>query len=327
MPNTYKIIQNFFSYKFSPELKEKVWKWLINPTGHHEKEAALMQLWNEMDCKTDESTAIAYRHFRESRMQKPHKSPIIHTMRKLARIAAIFLLPVLSILATYVYIESSEENIELVECFVPRGEHKQIKLPDGTIAYLNSGTLLIYPQKFTGSIRSVYLIGEGNFDVRKDKHPFVVKTKNLRVKALGTKFNVHAYAEDEKTITTLESGSVAIMKPNEEQIITLVPNEQLEYTNSTGEFNKKVINTSVYVGWTKGELNFVSLTLKDIFVTLERVYNIHIIVPPHLATSDVYTIKFKHKDDIKQVMNIVTKTIGNIDYKMEDENILLIYSH
>ena len=32
------------------------------------------------------------------------------------------------------------------------------------------------------------------------------------------------------------------------------------------------------------------------------------------------------KSPIKEIMNIVTKTIGNIDYKVEDENILLIYS-
>lgn len=89
---------------------------------------------------------------------------------------------------------------------------------------------------------------------------------------------------------------------------------------------KKIIDASLYSGWTKGELNFAGMTLKDIFTTIERIYNIHIIVPPHLATTDVYTIKFKHKVPIKDIMNIVTKTIGSIDYKVEDENVLLIYS-
>ena len=110
------------------------------------------------------------------------------------------------------------------------------------------------------------------------------------------------------------------------QEITLTPNEQLEYDNPSGEFNKKIIDASVYSGWTRGELNFAAMTLSDIFITIERIYDIHIIVPPHLATTDVYTIKFKQKAPIKEIMNIVTKTIGNIDYKVEDENILLIYS-
>ena len=75
----------------------------------------------------------------------------------------------------------------------------------------HTSTQELYWYKFTGDIRSVYLIGEANFDVKKDKqHPFIVKTNHLKVKVLGTKFNVHAYAEDEKTTTTLESGTVSI---------------------------------------------------------------------------------------------------------------------
>ena len=139
-------------------------------------------------------------------------------LTQMAQVAAVLLIPLLSIVASYLYIQSNEEHTELVEYYVPRGEQKQITLPDGTTAYLNSGTLLVYPQKFTGDIRSVYLIGEANFDVKKDKqHPFIVKTNHLKVKVLGTKFNVHAYAEDEKTTTTLESGSVVVQKANNEE--------------------------------------------------------------------------------------------------------------
>lgn len=327
MSNAYKIIKNFFSDRFSPGLKEKVWNWLVEPVGEVGKEEALMRLWEEVEFKADETTIGSYQSFRKRAMRQSQKKLFYYFLRRSVQVAAILLIPLLSIFASYLYVQARGGQVDIVEYFVPKGEQKQITLPDGTIAYLNSGTLLVYPQKFTGDIRSVYLIGEANFDVKKDeKHPFVVKTKCLQVRALGTKFNVMAYAEDQKTVTTLESGVVAIQRVNEESIVTLAPNQQLEYDNLTGEFNTKKINAPVYAGWTRGELNFVSLTLKDIFITLERMYDIHIIVPPHLATSDVYTIKFKQKDDIKNIMNIVTKTIGNIDYKVEDENILLIYS-
>lgn len=142
---------------------------------------------------------------------------------------------------------------------------------------------------------------------------------------MGTKFNVHAYAEDEKTTTTLESGSVVVQKANNEDIITLTPNEQLEYDNPSGEFNKR-LSTPLSTPADQRRAELAAMTLSDIFITIERIYDIHIIVPPHLATTDVYTIKFKQKAPIKEIMNIVTKTIGNIDYKVEDENILLIYS-
>ena len=327
MSNAHKIIKNFTSDKFSPELKEKLWKWLVDSSEQAEKDEALMELWEDQNFKADASTERSYQNFRRKIAPQQRKATARYTLRKWLQVAAVLLVPLLSMVASYLYIQSDEEHTELVEYYVPRGEQKQVTLPDGTTAYLNSGTLLVYPQKFTGDIRSVYLIGEANFDVKKDKqHPFIVKTNHLKVKVLGTKFNVHAYAEDEKTTTTLESGSVVVQKANNEDIITLTPNEQLEYDNPSGEFNKKIIDASVYSGWTRGELNFAAMTLSDIFITIERIYDIHIIVPPHLATTDVYTIKFKQKAPIKEIMNIVTKTIGNIDYKVEDENILLIYS-
>ena len=46
MSNAHKIIKNFTSDKFSPELKEKLWKWLVDSSEQAEKEEALMELPN-----------------------------------------------------------------------------------------------------------------------------------------------------------------------------------------------------------------------------------------------------------------------------------------
>lgn len=327
MSATYKIIKNFVSDKFSPELKEKIWGWLIDSNGQAEKEEAMMQLWEEQNIESDESTIRSYRNFQKKISPYSRGKVFSYVLRKWGQVAAALLIPLLSVWIAYLYVRPEEKSVELVENFVPKGKQRKVTLSDGSVVYLNSGTLLIYPQTFSDGVRSVYLVGEANFDVKKDKeHPFVVKTAYQKVKVLGTKFNVHAYPEDGKTITTLESGSVVVQKVNDENLIILAPNEQLEYDNSTGEFQKRNIDSSLFSGWTKGELNFVGMTLKDIFATVERIYNIHIIVPPHLVTTDVYTVKFKHKTSIRDVMNIITKTIGDIDYRVEDEDILLIYS-
>ena len=116
-----------------------------------------------------------------------------------------------------------------------------------------------------------------------------------------------------------------IQKPTEEPITVLSPNEQLEYHNTTGEFQKRKIDASIYSGWTKGELNFVSQSLKEIVKSLERTYNVHILLPPTLNTTDLYTIKFNHQSSINDVLNIITKTIGNLSYTIEDNNIILEY--
>ena len=128
-----------------------------------------------------------------------------------------------------------------------------------------------------------------NFDVHKDKkHPFIVKTSLLSVRALGTKFNIQAYSEDRKTITTLENGKVQInnlLAPDSCFILT--PGEQLEYNHLTKNYEKRKIDVMMASGWTRGELNFVDCHLEDILNTLGRHYNVEIKAEPHLYTNEI----------------------------------------
>lgn len=191
------------------------------------------------------------------------------------------------------------------------------------------GSVFLYPTQFAGDTRSVYLSGEGHFAVAPNKKlPFVVATNHLDICVLGTQFNLQAYPFDRRTITTLESGSVAVRKKNQpNSFITLEPNQQLDYENRSGRFNKTDIDASVYSGWTKGEMNFISQSLREILRTLERSYAVSIqlssdLMESNRINSDLYTIKFKRRDDIFHVLDIVTKTVGGITYKVEkDESI------
>ena len=60
MSNAHKIIKNFTSDKFSPELKEKLWKWLVDSSEQAEKDEALMELWEDQNFKADASTERSY---------------------------------------------------------------------------------------------------------------------------------------------------------------------------------------------------------------------------------------------------------------------------
>ena len=64
MSNAHKIIKNFTSDKFSPELKEKLWKWLVDSSEQAEKDEALMELWEDQNFKADASTERSYQNFR-----------------------------------------------------------------------------------------------------------------------------------------------------------------------------------------------------------------------------------------------------------------------
>ncbi|WP_293714825.1 FecR family protein [uncultured Parabacteroides sp.] len=325
MSKAYKILHNLVNHTFDPELRSKVWEWIVNPSNQKEKEEALLSLWNEYPQKADMST---YHSLKETRRKIKHnrqQKQLNKITKSLARAAAILFIPLLSVVGSYLYVQKYTSEIELVQCFVPDGEKKEFILPDGSKANVNSGSILIYPKKFKGDTRSIYLSGEANFSVEKDKkRPFIVKTNHIKVQALGTKFNVQAYTESDKIITTLENGSVKVDKTTEdENSFILSPNEQLEYNYRTGAFEKRTINAANYCGWTKGELNFMNQPLKEILATLQREYAVQFVINSRLFTPDLYTIKFSQHESIDNIMNILTLTVGGLKYDIED-NIITI---
>ena len=60
--------------------------------------------------------------------------------------------------------KKGSEKISLTHVIVPYGKRSEIILTDGTKIWLNSGSQLSYPVKFTGNTREVYLSGEAFFD-------------------------------------------------------------------------------------------------------------------------------------------------------------------
>ena len=102
---------------------------------------------------------------------------------------------------------------------------RNITLPDGTQVLINSQSTLLYPQQFKGDTRCVYLVGEAGFKVKRDEeHPFIVKSSDFQVTALGTEFNVTAYPDEEEVTATLISGKVLVEYNNQQGQEILKPN-------------------------------------------------------------------------------------------------------
>lgn len=98
-------------------------------------------------------------------------------------------------------------NSQMVEMVNPMGMRSSVVLSDGTKVILNAGTTLSYPTAFVSGQREVKVNGEAFFEVSHDKeHPFIVSAENVKVKVLGTKFNVKAYDDDDNIEVTLAEG-------------------------------------------------------------------------------------------------------------------------
>lgn len=108
-----------------------------------------------------------------------------------------------------------------------------VELPDGTQVSLGAKTTFHYDKDFGKKQRIVYLEGEAYFDVAKQRDkPFIVKTKEQDIEALGTKFNVMAYPLDSLVVTTLLEGSVRLTTLGIDRQAILQPNQQFVYNRN-----------------------------------------------------------------------------------------------
>ena len=142
----------------------------------------------------------------------------------------------------------------------------------------NAESRLIYPSRFVDKTREVFLSGEAFFDVEKnEKQPFVVKTTDVLVEALGTRFNVTAYPEEPIVQTVLEDGSVAVKSAGagkDEKGLILHPGTMGYFDKKTLETRAVHVDVDEYILWTQGLFYFSDTDLNRITKKLERYFNI-----------------------------------------------------
>lgn len=166
------------------------------------------------------------------------------------------------------------------QLIIPYGNQSRVVLSDNTIVWLNAGSRLVYPTLFRNKTREVLLFGEAYFEVAKNpEKPFIVKTSNIDIKVLGTKFNVSAYPEDNLIQTVLKEGSVSIRrsgaKSNEKDIV-IKPNQIASFDISSKNTDIYQVDADVYSLWTKGLISFDETDFVRVIKKVERFYNISI---------------------------------------------------
>lgn len=192
---------------------------------------------------------------------------------------------------------------------VPKGGEYNLILADGTRVYLNSESRLKYPVQFSASSRTVELSGEAYFEVAKnEKKPFVVNTYGMSLKVLGTCFNLNAYENNGRIVTTLVEGSVGINAPGSNKNWVLKPEEQATFDVENGDAAIKVVDVNFYIGWKDGILNFYDSRLEDIMTGLVRWYDAEVIYLDESVKDYRFTGSLDRYGSINQILDIIRST-------------------
>jgi transmembrane sensor len=254
------------------------------------------------------------------------------------RIAAVLII-VFSLGTTCFYLIRNlpfNHNVDtLTTIAAPIGSKSKITLSDGTKVWLNAGSTLKYSENFNKKNRSVELVGEGYFEVMKNKAlPFLVNACEMRITALGTAFNIKAYPEEGSVETTLVSGSLVVEQVKKDKKVLLAPNQRATYFRQEGHsylsepedessqggiegilqnaddkiLHVDSVETDVITAWKDGRLIFRNEPFRSLAVELERWFDVEI----NISSEEISDYHFNgtiENETIMDVMEIIKYTL------------------
>ena len=217
---------------------------------------------------------------------------------------------------------SANDEASWVVVSTPKGNIKNIQLPDGSTVWLNSGSVLKFPEHF-GKTREIELLdGEAYFDVKHDdQSPFTVHYGHLHARVLGTAFNVKFYKNISDVRLSVTRGRVEVgNRSSSFGVITL--GKEVIYDQKAGTHQVRAIDAEKVAAWKSNEINLYSIPFDELVMRLENIYNVQINYDHDRINRLTTTIHFSRDNTLQYVLDII-KTIHHLDYDIKGKEVYL----
>ena len=205
---------------------------------------------------------------------------------------------------------------ELYKVRVLCGATRTIILEDSTTVVLYPGSELQFPEFFSLDERSVMLLGEGYFNVKRDStRPFTVNTEQVSIEVLGTSFNVRAYKEEQTIETVLVSGKVMLNGTT-----VLQPNQMAIFDFGNRQIKIEEVNADVYRERSRGMFVFDNRTLDEIMHEFSQWFGFEYSFEDSALKNKKFRLRLPHMDRFDQLMSLMEKT-GEIRFLVSGNHI------
>ncbi|SHN33268.1 FecR family protein [Cyclobacterium lianum] len=246
------------------------------------------------------------------------------------RVAGILALAIgMGFLFRWIYSEpvipltDTPESVYVEHKTVP-GVKSHLTLSDGSVVILNSGSELRYLKNFEKNRREVFLEGEAFFSVARDSlKPFSVNSRGSTTTALGTSFNVKAYAGETVNISLL-TGKVAVdMKEDANEAVTLLPGEGLVIDTEKEQLAKTRFDKDLVIGWTRKWIIFKETPLMEAIRVLENWYGVQISIENRPLNQVLLSGKFQD-ETLENVLEGL-KFSARFEFTIDSEDVRIIF--
>lgn len=201
------------------------------------------------------------------------------------------------------------------QLIIPRGKRSVLTFADGSKIWVNAGTRVVYPVEFEKDKREIYVDGEIYIEVARDENrPFYVRTKDMNVRVLGTKFNVTAYESESIRSVVLAQGCVQVETARTPKAI-LAPNQM--FSVAEGKENITQVDVEQMISWINGLYCFQSADLGIVLKRLSTYYGVNVEFDPALSKIKC-SGKIDLKDNFETVINGLT-FVAPISYAYDEQ--------
>ncbi len=307
----------------SPEEIIELQNWLAASKNNLLYFQQLKNIWDNSEYYSGEKMIDVDKAFKNISTRIKLKSPVTKFWYHWKKIAAVLLIPLVlgNLLYFLIHVHNHSALPKPVypvynELFAAFGTRSALKLSDGSSVWLNSGSSIKYPDRFSGNNRTVILNGEAYFEVESDpEKPFIVQSAALSVKATGTKFNVLGYNSDDEVEVTLVSGKVEV-SPSQAtknfKTSTLEIDQHFTFNKVNGATSIINGDTYKYISWKDGKLVFRNEPLSQVVKRIGQVFNIDIEIKGDEIKNYRYRATFQD-ESLAEILKLL-KMSSSIDY-------------
>lgn len=284
----------------------------------------------------------------ENIQKKNKQRHLLVTIKRVTTVAACLII-ITSVIFYFYPSQKTTQQPVITAQLQPKAKRKSVinttnkvlnmVLPDSSLVKLSPASTVQYDEPFPADKRDIFLDGEAEFHVTKDKKkPFTVYAGAFATTALGTIFSVKKNAAENIINVKLFKGKVVIHSTDShlkgwKDDVYLSPGEQLKFNaeNMLLAVNKiETVHTGTPVKTKKpvtaspseNELVFSNTTLPKVVEKLSAYYNTKITYDSLLIDRMNFTGTISKKDSLPVILKAITQ-MNNLDLIRNNDGFII----
>jgi len=194
---------------------------------------------------------------------------------------------------------------------------QKVVLPDGSTVMLEKNASIVTDESYGQETRSVYLIGEAFFDVkRNEKAPFLVHSGDLITEVLGTSFRIKPQKNAQIIEVSVKTGRVSVystepQKDKKHNGVILTPNQKILFDTQLKTIQQGIVDFPhlVIPNMKPVDFQFDESTVASVLLLLKKAYGVEIEVANPVLNQCAFTGDLNGLDMYKQ-LDLICESIS-----------------